>query len=72
LELKHLLLPPDELIKHLDLRTEFIARRGTEDEWNEYLCIMKRAYEIQRKQIEEKVFVSSLLQVATITIGEKI
>lgn len=72
LELKHLLLPPEELIKHLDMRTEFFAGGGIEEEWREYLRIMKRAHEIHQKQIEEKTFVSSLFQAVTITVAEKI
>ncbi len=72
LELKHLLLPPEDLVKHLDMRTEFLAGGGTEEEWSEYLNIMKKAHELHRKQIKEKTFVSSISQVATITIAEKI
>ena len=71
LELKHLLLPPDELAKHLDMQTEFLAGGGTKEEWEEYLSLMRRAHEITRKQTEEKSFVSSLFQVATITVAEK-
>lgn len=71
LELKHLLIPPDELVEQLDLRPEFLAGGGTEEEWGEYLRIMRRMYEAQRKQVEEKTFVSSLFQVATITVARK-
>lgn len=72
LELKHLLLPPEELVKHLDMRSEFLAGGGTEKEWNEYLSIMRKAHVIHQKQIKEKVFVSLTIQAATITIAEKI
>ncbi|MBS7632916.1 methyltransferase domain-containing protein, partial [Candidatus Bathyarchaeota archaeon] len=72
LELKHLLLPPDEVVKHLDLRSEFLAGGGTEKEWEEYLRVMMTAYEIQRKQVEAKTFVSAIFQAAVVTVAEKV
>ena len=72
LEMKHLQIPPDELIEQLDMKTEFLAGGGTEEEWSDYLQVTKRAYEIQRKQIAEKKFANSTFQVATITIAKKI
>lgn len=72
MELKHLLLSPDEMFEQLDLKTEFLAGGGTEEEWCEYLRTTRRVYEITQKQVEEKAFVNSLFQVATITIAKKI
>lgn len=72
LELKHLTLSPEDIAKQLDLKTEFLARGGTDEEWREYLSLLKRVQELQKQQIEEKAVVSSIFQTATITIAEKI
>lgn len=72
LELKHLLISPDKLIEQLDLKTEFFAGGGTEEEWREYLRLTKKIHKITVKQVKEKSYVSSYFQVAAITIAEKI
>jgi ubiquinone/menaquinone biosynthesis C-methylase UbiE len=72
LELKHMMLPPEFLVEKLDMRTEFLAGGGTENEWKEYFNFMKKLYEIRQQQIKEKTFVSSSLIGVIITIAEKI
>jgi SAM-dependent methyltransferase len=72
LELKHLQISPGELIKQLDIKNEFLAGGGTEEEWFDYLHISMKAHEVTRQKIEEKTFVNSTVQVATITIAKKI
>jgi hypothetical protein len=51
-----------DIAKHLDLKTEFLAGGGTDEEWREYLSLLKRVQELQKQQIEEKAFVSSIFQ----------
>lgn len=72
LELKHLQMPPDKMIEQLDLKSEFIAGGGTEDEWREYFGLAQKAHEVTTKQIEEKTYVTCYSQVATISIAQKI
>jgi len=72
LELKHLMLSPEDVARQLDLKTKFLAGGGTDDEWKEYLSLMKRVQKVHKQQIEEKSFVSSVFQAAIITIAEKI
>lgn len=71
LEIKHLQLPPEEWVKHFDLRTEFLAGGGTEKEWSEYFNLMKKAHEIHQKQIKEGTFANLTFHAATITVAEK-
>lgn len=72
LELKHMLLPPEVTAEKLDLKSEFLAGGGTDEEWIEYIELLKRIQKVREQQIKEKSFVSSISQAATITIAEKI
>lgn len=72
LELKHLMLPPEEMVKHLDSKTEFLAGGGTDDEWKEYLSFLNKVWKLRKQQINEKQFTGAVFQAATITIAEKI
>ena len=72
LELKQMLLPPEFYFDTLDTRTEFLAGGGTEEEYEEYLALLKKEYEIRQQQIKEKSYISLMVQTLTITIGEKI
>ncbi len=71
LEMKHLLIPPEELVKHLDMQAQFLAGGGIEKEWSEYLDLLNRAHELHQKQIEDGKFVGLTIQAAIITIAEK-
>ncbi len=72
LELKHLLIPPEKMIEVLDLKPDFVSGGGTEEEWIEYLGLARKLYEITAKQVENKTYISSMFQAATVTIAEKI
>ncbi len=72
LELKHLLLPPEKMIETLDLKSDFVSGGGTEEEWLEYLRLAEKLFEVTAKQVENKTYISSMFQAATVTIAEKI
>jgi SAM-dependent methyltransferase len=72
LELEQLLLPPEFYFEKLDARAEFLAGGGTEEEFKEYVSLMKKEHEIRQRQVKEKTYVASLTQALVIVIGEKI
>jgi ubiquinone/menaquinone biosynthesis C-methylase UbiE len=72
IELKQSLLPPEFYFENLDTHTEFMAGGGTEEEYKEYLSLMKREHAIRKQQIREKTFSSTIAQALILTIGEKI
>ena len=71
LELKHAAMPLDVWVEQLDLRNQFMAGGGTEDEWNKYYAVIKEAFEVQQQQIDTKTFISIVIPAATVTLAEK-
>lgn len=72
IELEQVLLPPEFYFEKLGTHNEFLAGGGTEEEYNEYLNLLKKEHEIRQQQIKEKTYISSLSQTLVIAIGEKI
>jgi ubiquinone/menaquinone biosynthesis C-methylase UbiE len=72
LELEQLLIPPDFYVEKLDMRGEFIAGGGTEEELKENLSLLRKEHEIRQRQVKEKTYISSVTQALVITVGEKI
>ncbi len=71
LEIKHMLIPADTWIEQSGIREEFFAGGGTENEWKEYYALMIEADKITRQQVKDKVFTSSQVPAAIITVAEK-
>jgi SAM-dependent methyltransferase len=72
LELEQALLPPEFYMEKLDTCKEFLAGGGTEEEYTEYLDLLKKEHEVRQRQVKEKTYVFSGTQALVITIGEKI
>lgn len=72
LELEQVLLSPEFYFEKLDTRAEFLTGGGTEDEFKEYLDLMKKEHAVRQQQVKEKTYVSSLAQAFVVAVGEKI
>jgi len=71
LELKHLLIPPEELFDAVGIKPQFLAGGGTEQEWSEYVELLNKEHEVRRKQIQEGTYAGLYYGAILITIGEK-
>jgi len=72
LQLKHQMIPQDELLEKLGIREDFLSGGGTEDEWKEYADNMKEEYKARRQQIENKNLISLNHIAQVITVRERI
>ncbi len=71
IELEHVLFDPEFIMEKLDRHRDFLSGGGTEDEYREYIDLLKKENEIRRQQVEEKTYISSVAEILVITVGEK-
>lgn len=71
LQLKHVQLSPEFMVRIADMHNQFLAGGGTEKEWAEYFGLMKKSHETRQQQIKEKTFVCSSVSAILVTIAEK-
>lgn len=72
LQLKHVAIPPESMAEIAELKPQFLAGGGSQQEWEEYLTMLKKEHEVRQEQIQEKTYVNAQIMAVVITIAETV